>query len=429
MLFFKKEKLPLLLDDVDEQQVLLVATDEDLLQKMELILFSEYDLKVLKTLHPIIEENMSSIVSNFYSRIMQVPELKEMIHTFSSVERLQSALFPHLLELFSGVIDEGFVEKRLKVAKVHYKIGLKPAWYLAAFQGLQRTLIDIVSTAVPNHEEWIVFIRSITRILSIEQQLVLEAYEEETKRGMEESFKEGQELIKDRVLSVSDSLVGSTQEADALIETLVDSSGEVFSISTTGHDQAVETKEVGEIGQETLKRLLEKVNTIAENVENMNEIVQNVEQSSKEITGVVEIVQGIAEQTNLLALNSAIEAARAGEHGKGFAVVADEVRKLANETKDSISTINNLVQASNQFTEQLIDSLTIIKSDVEDSSQTSQATYEDFEKIITSMNVNLETNTNIQKQVENQNNALQEIEKVMETVVTSAEELLEVVEQ
>lgn len=45
-----------------------------------------------------------------------------------------------------------------------------------------------------------------------------------------------------------------------------------------------------------------------------------------------------------MALNAAIEAARAGESGRGFAVVADEIRKLAEQSKNSIVTIEQIVE-------------------------------------------------------------------------------------
>jgi len=45
------------------------------------------------------------------------------------------------------------------------------------------------------------------------------------------------------------------------------------------------------------------------------------------------------------------------------------------------------------------------------------------------MNNNLQTNYNIQKQVESQHDALRDIDEVMEVVVKSADSLHEIVEQ
>lgn len=64
----------------------------------------------------------------------------------------------------------------------------------------------------------------------------------------------------------------------------------------------------------------------------------------------------IASQINLISLNAAIEAARAGEYGRGFAVVADEVKKLADQTKNTVTNIQEIAKSMNGFLLELVKS-------------------------------------------------------------------------
>jgi methyl-accepting chemotaxis protein len=88
-------------------------------------------------------------------------------------------------------------------------------------------------------------------------------------------------------------------------------------------------------------------------------------------------------------LSRSRKAARAGESGKGFAVVADEIRKLAEESKTSVSriqevthqvlTIVNTLSSSSMEIMDFIDQKVL--NDYEDLVQTSER-YNDLSKVI-----------------------------------------------
>lgn len=73
------------------------------------------------------------------------------------------------------------------------------------------------------------------------------------------------------------------------------------------------------------------------------EAIQVLEEKSKSISQIIQTINDIAEETTLLSLNASIEAARAGEAGRGFAVVAEEIKKLADESMNSASEIERIV--------------------------------------------------------------------------------------
>ena len=91
------------------------------------------------------------------------------------------------------------------------------------------------------------------------------------------------------------------------------------------------------------------------NQEVHNNIMKATE-DSKKIEQASALIMSIANKTNLLALNAAIEAARAGEHGRGFAVVANEIRLLAEQSKQSTTQINEIID------QLYIDNQTIVKT-------------------------------------------------------------------
>ncbi len=124
----------------------------------------------------------------------------------------------------------------------------------------------------------------------------------------------------------------------------------------------------------------------------MNESMTKIGESSRQMTGIIQIINDISDKINLLSLNAAIEAARAGEAGRGFAVVADEISKLADQTASSIKDIDSLIKVNedeiSRGSSRVGDSVEVISSIIEGVTSISGM----MEKIFGFMQKQLDTN-------------------------------------
>lgn len=138
-------------------------------------------------------------------------------------------------------------------------------------------------------------------------------------------------------LSGSVAEISSTMEEFSATSTqIADHSGSVFETATGSLDK---TKEgAGAVG--TIANKLNEINM--DNQNNIEEVV-GLGKKSKEITGIMEIINNIADRTKLIAFNAALEAASAGEAGKRFGVVAVEIRRLADSVMESTDEIEGKI--------------------------------------------------------------------------------------
>ncbi|MCC9088741.1 methyl-accepting chemotaxis protein [Bacillus pumilus] len=148
-----------------------------------------------------------------------------------------------------------------------------------------------------------------------------------------EQFSNGNEAQNEKFESSTNQLVAMNEGLQGMSHT----SSEVAAVS-------LQSTEAAGQGGRIVESTANQMKHIDTSVQEAEQVMKELEYKSKDITSILNVINGIADQTNLLALNAAIEAARAGESGRGFSVVAEEVRKLAVQSADSAKEIEKLIQ-------------------------------------------------------------------------------------
>ncbi|MCG7344382.1 globin-coupled sensor protein [Sporosarcina sp. ACRSL] len=425
-LFRKKDAEPIA---VGTSSVTLDFASDEIGRQVDFIGLTTEDLAVIKQLSKVLTPHLEAIVDGFYSKLLDIPILNKIIYENSSPERLRETMLLHIGEMLEGQFDDDYGQKRLQIARVHYEIGLEPQWYMGAFQLLQDGIIQFVTKEVNDKNLANNFIRAITKIFNFEQQLVLEEYHKSYIDGIAHENRKVRTEIKKSIGATSENLVVISETAQTAMEELKDKGNEVTATIQKTAEQSVSTQKLAQDGYEQMELLNEKFTEIQKGAMEMKRMVEHVSTSSTEIVEVVTIVKNIADQTNLLALNSSIEAARAGVHGKGFAVVAKEIKKLADETKDSIYRITELIQMNQKFIDETVHTLTTVDVKIDEGSRDFEQTRTSFAGIMESMDENIQIVDQAIQEIESLIKGIVNLSLTTDDIAISVEELNETANQ
>jgi heam-based aerotactic trancducer len=396
--------------------------DASINKQLEMIELTHRDLAILAQLKPWVEEKIDWIADRFYETIEKEPSLLEIIHRYSSIERIKKTLIMHVIEMFDGRIDETFIEKRTRIAFTHLKIELLPKWYMCAFQQLQLSILEAIASHIDDPLLLIESVKSVTKILNFEQQLVLEQYwqsHEEVRMQMyqvKNDLKLQLQETAQQLSDISEEVHASVSELTTEAMNILRSTEEAVSISKKSEQHSAE-------GQEKLQKQLSDIHHIQAMMKNIQIEIQSLQQSARDIERINSIVTKIADQTNMLSLNASIEAARAGEHGKGFAVVANEVRKLAFQTKESLADVTNILNELNKKVEATSESMNSVHTLIDRGTTDMEKIYQFFETLSQSLQQIRTQNNQINEKMKRYVDVIADINDATNNVATSADRL------
>ena len=332
---------------------------QNIQERLDFNHIDEQTKQVLRTIQPLVAQNLTQALDKFYDELTRYPELMRMFGGQQGLDRAKKMQFEHWVRITEGKFDNDYVNSVTRIGKRHNIIGLEPRWYIGGYSNIAVTLVRNMISQTLNgplsgrrRKELSLALTSFLKALLLDIDLAITTYMDAlehdkrvTMRNLSSNFEDEVKQIVTRLLSLSEDSSSNVQMVAAATEEL---SASISEISNQVSHTAISAHETALIVQQTSSQ------------------VARLSAAADKIGQIVDMIRGIAEQTNLLALNATIEAARAGEAGKGFAVVASEVKNLAGKTSEATKEIIAQVETIQTETRQTVDGIDAIVSKIAD---------------------------------------------------------------
>jgi len=188
--------------------------------------------------------------------------------------------------------------------------------------------------------------------------------------------------------AVNDQSSGAAQQASSVnqttstLEEIRSTSRQTLEKALALGEVAERTRQEGEHGLNSVEGTVMGMRKISTRVDAIAQTVLALSDQVQQIGEITTVVNGLAQQSKMLALNASIEAAKAGEAGRGFAVVAAEVKELAEQSQQSTSQVQSMLQEIRKAADRAVMTMEESSKGLESGAQLAERTGATMENLI-----------------------------------------------
>jgi methyl-accepting chemotaxis protein len=117
----------------------------DLRKRIHLLNITDTTIANLRAFHPLVLANLDDLISDFYKFVLQMPATSVIFRDYDIEKHLKPAQRRHWDLLFSGNLNDEYVDQSIRIGAVHYKRKVAPYLYIAGYNYFHCELIRLAA--------------------------------------------------------------------------------------------------------------------------------------------------------------------------------------------------------------------------------------------------------------------------------------------
>ena len=120
-------------------------TDAEVAERKRMLGLTPAHEQILAGFDQAIRECAEGLIEDFYLQQTEFTQIQAIIGDADTLKRLKASMRGYVIRLFSGNYDADYVNSRLRIGKVHARIGVPPKTYVASMHRLENHVETVLA--------------------------------------------------------------------------------------------------------------------------------------------------------------------------------------------------------------------------------------------------------------------------------------------